>query len=289
MEVVKGLELGERTIIENPAIRKILYSLFNSFKRPTKKPNGMPSKSKMLGIEHVRTARKKVNSIASTDVEHTLVCVLQYIEKLEVDEIPECYLDILYEISKNTPIFGIMQSTSRTFLSTLKSYLDGVFDIFKDKETLDHLNNEIPFLISLIGSVRKYEESTFLPEPITDLFNTMLKIHSVGIKLANKRYVQPGPYLHPEPPLEYFPGLPLHSEASNFEVDVDKFKNNEAEDDDCNKEYPKAPKMTPGLSHVFCRHGICKGFVMMTTPETPQMFTKILTRKLPTNVNCEIR
>ena len=98
MEVVKGLELGERTIIENPAIRKILYSLFNSFKRPTKKPNGMPSKSKMLGIEHVRTARKKVNSIASTDVEHTLVCVLQYIEKLEVDEIPECYLDILYEI-----------------------------------------------------------------------------------------------------------------------------------------------------------------------------------------------
>ena len=117
----------------------------------------------------------------------------------------------------------------------------------------------------------------------------MLKSHSVGLKLANKRYVQPGPYLHPEPPLEYFLGLPLHSEASNFEVDEDKFKNNEVEDDDCNKEYPKAPKMTTGLSHVFCRHGICKGFVMMTTPETPQIFTKILTRRLPKMVQSEKR
>ena len=63
MEVVKGLELSERTIIDNPAIRKIFNCFFNSFKRQTKKPNGMPSKPKLLGIEHVRTARKKVSSI----------------------------------------------------------------------------------------------------------------------------------------------------------------------------------------------------------------------------------
>ena len=47
--------------------------------------------------------------------------------------------------------------------------------------------------------------------------------------------------------------------------------------------------MPPGLSHVFCRHGICKGFVMMTTPETPQLFTKILSRRLPQTVMSDRR
>ena len=42
--------------------------------------------------------------------------------------------------------------------------------------------------------------------------------------------------------------------------------------------------MTPGLAHIFCRHGICKGFVSMTTAESPQIFTNILTRRLPKTV-----
>ena len=285
----KGLELSERTIIENSAVRKIMYSFFNGFKRQTKKPNGMPSKPKMLEIEHVRTAKKKINNIAATEIEYTLIEVLDHLENLEVDEIPECYLDILYEISKNTPIFGLIQSNSRTFLATLKSYLDGAVDVFQDKDILDHLNNEVPILMSMISSVRKYERVTFLPPALTRLFNNMIKLYSVGLKLASKRHIKSNIYQHPEPPLEYFPGLPLHSEAKFFDVDKDNFKDNEVTEDECNKEYPKAPKMTPGLSHVFCRHGICKGFVMMTTPETPQMFTKILTRRLPKNVKSDRR
>ena len=40
---------------------------------------------------------------------------------------------------------------------------------------------------------------------------------------------------------------------------------------------------------MFCRHGICKGLVMMTSPETPQIFTKFLTRRLPKTVQSERR
>ena len=75
----------------------------------------------------------------------------------------------------------------------------------------------------------------------------------------------------------------------NFKVDVAGFKDNETVDDDCNKEYPRAPKMTPGLAHIFCWHGICKGFVSMTSAESPQIFTNILTRRLPKTVQSERR
>lgn len=260
--------------------------MFNGFKRQFKTSNATPQKPKALDVEYIAEAKKKLRKLAKSEYETAIVDVLEYVEDLEVDQAPPCYINILYEVSKNTPVFGILQSNSRTFLAGLKSYLDGAVDIFADKDMLDHLNNEIPVVMAMIESVRKYEKVTFLPESITNLLNLLLKLYSQGSKMASRRHVETDVFNHPEPPLECFPSLPLHSELSNFEVD--KY-DPEPEDEDCNKEYPKAPKMTPGLSHVFCRHGICKGFVMMTSPETPQIFTKFLTRRLPKTVQSERR
>ena len=94
-------------------------------------------------------------------------------------------------------------------------------------------------------------------------------------------------HLWAEPKTDCLPSLPLHSERKLFKSDSTKTKDDDEED--CNKEYPKAPKMTPGLAHVFCRHGICKGFTTMTTRENPEMFTKFLTRRLPTSVQTKRR
>ena len=66
-------------------------------------------------------------------------------------------------------------------------------------------------------------------------------------------------------------------------------KTERADDDDCNKDYPKAPKMTPGLAHIFCQHKVCKGFVSMTSAENLEIFTKILTRRLPKSVKASRR
>ena len=43
------------------------------------------------------------------------------------------------------------------------------------------------------------------------------------------------------------------------------------------------------FAHIFCRHGICKGFVSMTSAESPQNFNNILTRRLPKTVQSERR
>ena len=72
-------------------------------------------------------------------------------------------------------------------------------------------------------------------------------------------------------------------------INKEDFADDETIEDDCNKDYPRAAKMTPGLAHIFCRHGICKGFVSMTTAESPQIFTNILTRRLPKTVQAQRR
>ena len=128
-----------------------------------------------------------------------------------------------------------MQSTSRIFISSLKSYLDGAFNIFEDKEILDHLNNEIPVVISLLQSVRNYEAKSFLPKPVVAIFNHILFIYEKAMSLASTRYVKPDVYSHTEPTLEHFPSLPIHSNLSNYKKDDTADDTSEY---DCNNDYP---------------------------------------------------
>ena len=103
-------------------------------------------------------------------------------------------------------------------------------------------------------------------------------------EIANERFVEPEAFTANELQTECFPSLPLHSSCNNFKVDKNSQGDDLGDDDDCNKDYPRALKMTPGLAHIYCKHGICKGFVTMTFAETPKIFEKILTRRLPQTV-----
>ena len=120
-------------------------------------------------------------------------------------------------------------------MAAMKSYLDGSIDIFKDKDVLDHLNDEVPLLVAMMSAVVKYEKDNCLPGPVKDVFNYMLKLLSQVQKLASERYMMPEPYKDDEPFTEYFPSLPLHSEKMRFKVDSAGFKENESVDDDCLK------------------------------------------------------
>ena len=172
---------------------------------------------------------------------------------------------------------------------SLKSFLDGSVNIFEDKDVLDHLYDEVPVVIEIISKIIKYEKAEFLPEPVRGIFEFMLKLLNQVQKLATLRHVPAKKYIGKEPYTEFFPSLPLHSEKITFKVDKENFHDDESIEDVCNKDYPRAPKMTPGLAHIFCRHGICKGFVSMTTAESPQIFTNILTRRLPKTVKAQRR
>ena len=119
--------------------------------------------------------------------------------------------------------------------------------------------------MEMISNIIKHEKVSSLPEPVCNMFEFMLKLFNQVQKLATSHHIRPENFDANEPLTEYFPSLLLHLERVNFKVDKEDFPDDETIEDDCNKDYPRAPKMTPGLAHIFCRHGICKGFVSMNS------------------------
>ena len=152
---------------------------------------------------------------------------MEYISSKEDKNIPSCYIDVLFEVAKNTPIVGIMQSNSRMFIASLKSFLDGSVNIFEDKDVLDHLYDEVPVVIEIISKIIKYEKAEFLPEPVRGIFEFMLKLLNQVQKLATLRHVPAKKYIGKEPYTEFFPSLPLHSEKITFKVDKENFHDDE--------------------------------------------------------------
>lgn len=131
-----------------------------------------------------------------------------------------------------------------------------------------------------------YEGTVFLPDKVVDLFNAILSLNLNVRKLAVERFVKSKDFLSVEPKNEIYPSLPLHSSKKKYAADFAKFKDDE---EICNKDYPKAPRITPSLAHIFCRHGVCKGFTSMTTAENPEIFTTFLLRRLPNKVQATRR
>ena len=169
----------------------------------------------------MKVAAKKCKNllVEENEGEKRIYEFLEYLTKSFDETVPDCYINLLYEIAKNTPISGIFQSSSRTFQAALKSFLDENLDIFDDRELLDHFYEEIPVVMKILASIRAHEGGTFLPEPIKNLLEAMLQLFSKMNKLASERFVKSDTYSGLEPPNEYFPSLPLHSARMNFKAE----------------------------------------------------------------------
>ena len=83
----------------------------------------------------------------------------------------------------------------RIFLASLKSYLDKQVDVFNDKDILEHMNGEVPLLVNIINSVKEFENTIYLPNPLVDLFNAILKLYMTAKKLSFERFVKAEDFL----------------------------------------------------------------------------------------------
>ena len=147
---MEGIELSERTIIVQPKFRKVVKAMFIS------------SSTNIL-IETVKSALKKLKPMVGKqyEEENAIFMLLEHISNLHEKMVPKCYVDLLYEIAKNTPVVGFIQSQSRIFLASVKSYLDKHVDIFEDKDLLDHVNGEVPVFVNFMKSIKEYEKKYF--------------------------------------------------------------------------------------------------------------------------------
>ena len=91
-------------------------------------------------------------------------------------------------------------------------------------------------------------------------------------KLSFERFVKAEEFKDDEPKLECFPSLPLHSKNKLYKAEIHKLKDDE---DDCNKAYPKAPRMTPGLAHIFLSSWYMQGIYGYDNSRKPRNIFKI--------------
>lgn len=87
--------------------------------------------------------------------------------------------------------------------------------------------------------------------------------------------------------LSYFPSLEKYRNRGRFEKDKHLRQKDKEQYDICQKKYLGHPSLLPGIFTLFCPHGICYGFQVMESNESPNVpFTIMRSRfkKAPKHV-----
>ena len=95
---VEGIELAERTIIVQSKVRKVFSGLFNGFSK--QKSSKKPSE---ITVADVKTAIKKLKNLVKEkfEGETRMLELLEYISNKGEKNVPQCYIDLIYEFAKN--------------------------------------------------------------------------------------------------------------------------------------------------------------------------------------------
>jgi len=172
----------------------------------------------------------------------------------------------LQEVCKPSPLCALFPFPA---LSLLRAVLEGTKP---DGDSVTKLLHFSPLFLGLLKDLG----GTFPPESLPFLQKLL--------KVAEKPFLlPPHPTEPPSPgsPLEYFPSLPKVRERGFFTSDSDKgiLRCRDPPEHGCRKKYGGQERLTRGIMTLFCSHGVCLGFEVMTTAESPNIpFTILKTR-----------
>ena len=200
---------------------------------------------------------------------------------------PDSLRQFLGELSCASPISGIFQingTDSRTAREILEEIAVG--DFTRVRSHYKHLKKYAPLFCDLvksqyapdyvIGDVVKY-----VIEKIDASLNTDIPAHTHYSRTPTAKQV----------PLDYFPTKPPFIGKAIYTADGRR--GDIINIQHCNKVYKKHPTLSPGVFTVLCKHGICHGFQLLDSAESPKTaFDLVLTKfgdKIPSIIiydNC---
>ena len=70
-----------------------------------------------IAVADIKIAIKKLKNLVKEkfEGETSMLKLLEYIANKEDKNVPQCYIDLIYELVKNIQVVGIIQGNSRTF------------------------------------------------------------------------------------------------------------------------------------------------------------------------------
>ena len=279
---VQGSSHATRVMLKSKESRQLLqkYSGYTRERKCARNPKQLtPSEFKRL---QSLLTKEGASSLVQ------LITRLSQRAQLRIAPLP--YHELFFELSLNTPICGILQvAGSDEAIRVIRLLAKGV-DIRQScyQQQLKLLQDRAPLLASFILKL-PFEDD--IPDDVCTLIN-----HLCDLAVAPYQVVAP-PFLPPPPvsKLSFFPNLPQIRGPYCYSVDQlssCKHSKNTENEDACRKYSSTHPTLTPGIFTVYCEHGICCGFEVMQSHESPKHpFNIFLTRfaELPATIiydNC---
>ena len=264
-KIVFGIEANGRTLVKNQKERKILETLLSA---------------------NIKNVRVKLDGLKQKGIVKTIANLLRRLEKVET-KLPESYNLLIQELSKCTPISVLLPSNEDLDFKLLEAFLDKSVDIFSDYPATKKVTEAFPVIIRIMKQILKYEDDTFLPNDVTEIFRAMLVLKSEYNSLARDRAVPRKCPSAPSPPAQVYPYNPVHSAKHTYDADANTDKTDDK--NECNKIYNESSTITGGITHLTCNHSIVKGFTAMKRGESVGNIVHPIVSRLPQRVRAKRR
>ena len=105
------------------------------------------------------------------------------------DVLPDCYTRLFANISKETPVAGLLQVTKKEPLLILMSFAREQIDLSnaRNLKDLKMLKNEIPPFWDMVESILKHEKLRFLPKDVARIIMHLVTVRNRTFRQAEKR------------------------------------------------------------------------------------------------------
>ena len=268
---IKGIEASERTFLPEKKEREIVEKLL---------------KDKTNEEIDVKSTLKSINRLKSKSSGLKLIEITLKRISIENNGISEGHRLLLEEVSKCTPISQLFPSNNKTYLKQLKGHLENENNFFESYENTKNLTEAFPFIVKVVSLISK--ENKKIPVDISEIILSMMDLRVEYNQLAKERAMprKKPDKKHKEAGADVFPNYPIHTMDYEYEADSKKDKH---EDDGCNKDYNESASISGGITHITCKHSICKGFTAMKRGESPLMAVAPCVRRLPARVQARHR
>ena len=267
---ITGSKHSERVLVSNARARSLLlkYAGISKDRRHISCPKQL---SEAEFRELCQLTRKDIPSLAA---------FIKSLRKEHDKKSPPQYRQFFSELARCSPACGIFQTReNQQVFEIMQQFLSAQINIFDSASHADlaTLQEYVPILVKFLhattnGGIKS--PSDIVGELVTHILD-----------VCRAPYSEPPPppasYLPPaESQLSFFPQLPLRIGKGKYAADDHMWKNKHS--DSCRKLSYGHPSLSPGIFTIFCPHGICYGFEVMQSCESPRHPFEIFRRRFHT-------
>ena len=180
---------------------------------------------------------------------------------------PQVYREFFCELSKSTPVCGMLQAAgNQDALQIVNAIATGSFDVANsaNHRQLSILQEHVPILCSFLVKCL-WDEDNHLPSDVCRIPHLLAELMVAPFTVPTSG-IYPPP--QPDSPLSFFPNLPQLYGDALYAADIA----NQASTDSnsCRKNAYGHPTLSPGVFTIFCIHGVCYGFAILKSHESPK-------------------